>query len=416
MISLPYGNSNIRFDLPANFCSSPKIFFPNTGGIQPLKQQQIERIIVSNDLKQRITANTKVSIAVNDPTRPIPNKLILPPLLDYLHTQGIVKKNVTLFIASGTHEAPTKNELAAIIPVHILQQYRTIVHDCDDVSNLLFLGDSSAGTPIYINKDFYHSDLKIVTGHIEPHHFMGYSGGVKSAVIGLGGRKTIEKNHRMLNHPDAKMGKFLSNPMRADLEEIGRNIGIDLALNVILDDKKQILRLYFDQPLEVMKKGIAFSKKLTHIDTNCFFDLVICSAGGYPKDINLYQAQKAITHACSFLRKGGIVIITAECREGFGSEPFRSFMEKHQSPQEIISAFKDIPFCIGPHKAYQLALQAREHQIILVSEVLKEKIHRSAFLRVNRIEEGLEICQQNLDRDAKIAILPYATHIINQNH
>jgi nickel-dependent lactate racemase len=414
MIPLPYGYSQLELKTSHLFLNDPKCFLPQQfRSGEFMEEPAIEETLKDFRYDWYINENTSVAIAINDPTRPIPYHLILPPLLRYLLKAGARSENISFFIATGTHNSPSMEELSLIIPASIFENYRTIVHNCDDYNNLEYLGVSKAGTPVYINKRYYYSDIKILTGHIEPHHFMGFSGGYKSAVIGLGGRKTIEANHKLICNPASKMNRFYSNPMRMDVEDIGERIGIDCALNVVLDDTKRIVGVFFDSPGTVMRKGIELSRRISQIDTQTKYDLVICSAGGFPKDINLYQAQKAITHAALFVRDDGVIILAAECRNGFGSEKFRSFIEDHQSPALVIQAFEHSSFCIGPHKAYQLALQAQKFHIILVSELSDTKALESMITVTNNLEQGLTLSRHWLTDQASIAVLPYATHLMN---
>ena len=206
---------------------------------------------------------------------------------------------------------------------------------------------------------------------------------------------------------------FSANPMRMDVEEIGRMIGVDLALNVVLDNKKEIVGVFFGEPKSVMQKGIALSRNLCQMQAPQDYDLVICSAGGFPKDINLYQAQKAITHASAFLKDGGVVLLSAECREGFGSKGFQQFLESHQHPQDIIRTFENSQFNMGPHKAYQLALQAQRYQIVLISSLETQHALKNMINQVKNLKTGIDLCRQWLPHDPKIAILPYATHLMN---
>jgi len=387
------------------------------------KTEQLSRIIEAldeskNQLLERFRASSKsaaemtVGITVNDPTRPIPNDLILPPLLNSLLSLGLEKKQITLFIATGTHKDLKTEELKELLGENNLSDYRTHVHDCRNSENLSYLGLSQIGTPIYVNTQFFRCDLKIVTGHIEPHHFMGYSGGVKSAAIGLASVETIEQNHRLIKDPKAVMGLYEENPMRQDIEEIGEGIGIDFALNVVLNDEKQVINAFFGEPKNVMKNGIKVSREICNVNLRDKYDIVFASPGGYPKDINLYQSQKAITHACNFLKPGGVVVLCAECREGFGSEKFESFYAGKTSPAEIISQFESNTFEVGPHKAYQMALQQRNFKIMILSSLLADEAKKAFLEPVKSVIEALEMARKHVQGDPAIAFLPFATHII----
>ena len=411
-IKIPYGNDFLSYEF-SNECSFDKIL-PNEKSIA--RQQELEIInnalnnFIGNKKQLFIDPNCKVAIAVNDQTRPIPNNLLLPPLLKKIENFGIPSEHISLFIATGTHKNISKKQIKELLSPEIEGKYGVIVHDCDDPNNLTFLGLSMSGTPIYINRAYYLCDTKLVVGHIEPHHFMGFSGGVKSAVIGLGGRKTIEANHSKLINPKARMGIFYTNPMRKELEEIGKIIGVDIAFNVVLNSKKQITSAFYGDPYQVMQKGIESSASVCQVGNKREYDMVIASPGGYPKDINLYQSQKAITHACTFLKKNGVVILVAACSNGSGNELFEDFFQGKNTWLEIINSFKKQKFRIGPHKAYQLALQLKDHPIILISEMEPKNVRDMLLTHARDISEAVSISKDLLPEMPRIAVLPYATH------
>ena len=416
-MKIPYGYEHLCFTPPPDIKIDTYV---------PKERQKINKPITISDLKAildkenpelvervgRFDHPPKVAITANDPTRPIPNHIILPALLDFLNKAGVKKEDITLYIATGTHKDLNPQELSQHLTHGIYDEYRTHVHDCHNAENLTYLDQSEIGTPIYINSQFYKSDIKIVTGQIEPHHFMGYSGGVKPAVIGLGGIETIEQNHSLIKDPKAIMGVYDANPMRMDVEDIGRRLEIDLALNVILDDDKNILKALFGDPQEVMRAGIGFSKEICATMINKKYDLAIASPGGYPKDINLYQSQKAITHACNFVKSGGVVILCAECREGLGNDKFEKYFSGKNNPDDVIMSFEDTKFKIGPQKAYQLAIQQKRFRIIMVSS-LDPDVVRSAFIQpAQSLDEAFSMASSYLPEGFELVILPYATHMM----
>ena len=412
-IKIPYGNDLLSYEF--NDEVSFDLILPNEIIVTEKQEQDIIQKALGNcigkDEKLLFTdPECKVAIAVNDPTRPIPNNLILPPLLKKIENLGVSSENISLFIATGTHKSLSKNQIEKLLSHKIEKKYCVKVHDCDHPNDLIFLGHSRSGTPIYINKYYHLHNTKMVVGHIEPHHFMGFSGGVKSAVIGLGGRNTIEANHSKIIDPQAKMGIFYTNPMRKEVEEIGKIIGVDIAFNVVLNSKKQVTSAFYGDPYQVMHKGIEASASVCQIDSNGEYDLVIASPGGYPKDINLYQSQKAITHACTFLKKNGVVILAAACGDGSGSNLFENYFQGKHTWLEIINSFINQKFSIGPHKAYQLALQLKDHPIILVSEMKPKNVKAMLLTPARDISEAISISKGLLPEKPRIAVLPYATH------
>lgn len=409
---IPYGGSHIEIKLPAYLDSDlilpPKVSLSNDP-IGLVKQAISQPVSGSFE---KIIKGCKVGIAINDKTRPVPHQFLLPPLLEFLGSRGIQMEDITIFIATGSHKRMEEREFSGIIPMDIIKKVRVVSHDVDDRENFVELGKTGRGTPIHVNRNYYQSDLRIVVGDIELHHFAGFSGGVKSAVIGLGSRESIQHNHQMLTDENAAIGVYENNPLRQDIEEAGDRIGIDFALNAILSEQKQIVAVFFGKPRDVILKGIAIVRKMASVKKQKDYDLVIASAGGFPKDINLYQAQKAISHSRLFARQGGVIILVAECREGLGSQALENFVKDVHTIEQIYQKFNKMGFVIGAHKAVQIARQVETHSIILVSSIPSEAVRSVLLTPASTLEEALEIANEKLGtKQPSVAVLPYATGV-----
>jgi nickel-dependent lactate racemase len=235
---------------------------------------------------------------------------------------------------------------------------------------------------------------------------------MKTAAIGLTGRATIQKNHSMLPDTHAKMGFYKSNPMRMDVEEIGRLIGVNYALNVVLNDEKQIVKAFWGDPYRVMETGIPYSLNACQLDVSekvCRFDLVIASAGGYPKDINLYQSQKALTNACLFSKPGGVIILAAGCRDGAGNSKFVEYIRGKKSWEEVLADFPNHPFEIGPHKRISLLAGqgSSQHPHLKIACRRSQAVHADT---AGDMQEALRIAAQFLPDPCRTVVLPFATH------
>lgn len=416
IVDLPYGSGHLDLTFTDNMYDV-ELLLPrqiHSKLIDPtrLVEEALASPIGMSSVFDSLSSNSTVAITVNDKTRPVPNSELIAPLITKLLKHGVHKENITLFVASGTHLPMLPKEFSLILNDEIVQNFKVIPHNCDDKDKLYEIGQTLRGTPVLVNSDFYNHDLKIVVGDIELHHFAGYSGGVKSAAIGLCSRQTINTNHRLLLDPAATIGKYIENPLRQDIEEIGRMIGIDSALNAVLDESKQILQVFFGNPLSVMQSGINVVNQLCQVEIDCMYDVVIASAGGYPKDINLYQAQKAMTHASQFCRQGGMILLFAECREGAGSQGYLDFMINMENPNQVIEKFSQTGFTVGPHKAYQVAEILRKCRVFLRSSMPDELV--SALL-LTPLSESLDFSgfiHKHAPGAAKIAVLPYATAVI----
>ncbi|MFN2302208.1 MAG: nickel-dependent lactate racemase [Anaerolineales bacterium] len=414
--SLPFGATTIAFHLPDTL----NIDYLEPEPWQPLDDPtlSIKEVLISPIGSQnwsQFHSDQSVGIAINDKTRPIPKPNPIPYLLESLKELGFQKDQITLFIGSGTHKPIKPSELSNILVREIIDNYHVVIHDCDK-SPMVNLGTTSYQTPIQINAEYYKCDVKIAVSNIEPHHFMGFSGGVKTAAIGLASRKTITTNHAMLSHPKAKSGVYHLNPMRRDVEEIGKACHIDFSLGTILNEDKRILRIFFGEPGSVMKAAIPVVRQIFGVQVPKLYDLVIASPGGYPKDINLYQAEKGLTHAARITRKGGWVILLAACPEGSGSQSYEDYMKKAKSHKKILQHFKDGFFDIGPHKAFQIASEAIRVNIILVSQI-DPKIIKGWMLTPSTphlLQPLLYWVIDQLPANPRIAILPAATRTMTE--
>jgi len=405
-VKLKYGHSEIQLEMPKN--SQFDILQPPAIAPHPDPKALVNECLLNpllHEPKKIDFTNKKIAIAINDKTRPVPHDILLPGLLEYIIKNGANRENITFFIATGTHAPMRSDEFSMILPPEIITKYQVFSHDCDDAENLLYIGETSAGTKVSVNALYFKADIKIVVGNIEPHHFMGYSGGVKSASIGLTSRETITLNHRHLVKPESAAGNYSTNPCRMDVEEIGRMIGVDYALNAILSFDKKIVHVLWGEPDLVFQTGAHASAKMTQIAVQDRYDLVIASAGGYPKDINLYQAQKALTNAASICRDGGDVFLIAECEEGPGNQLFAKFLDKVTTPAEAMSAFTAAGFSIGPHKAFQIARIATRVNVHLLSGMPDDLVKKLLFSPFSH--NDLQTKLMKLPAGIKVAIMPY---------
>ena len=417
-ISLAYGKSTIQFEVPDKFefeIIKPirKQSISETGSFDNIINDALSNPIENFALKE-VRPKDKIAIAINDKTRPVPLNKILPHLLGYLSSLGAKNDQITIIVAVGTHTPMPDDEFNYLVNEDIINNYHIITHNCDDNNNLIFKGYTSRNTPVFINKTFINSDIKIVVGHIEPHHFMGYSGGIKSAAIGLSGRSTINKNHEMLLDTNCSVGQYYNNPMRMDIEEIGDLIGVDCALNVILDENKNIIFALFGKPRDVMRKGIQLSDSTCRVKVQKKCDLVITSPGGYPKDINLYQSQKAISHASIMTRDNGYILLVAECIEGSGSSLFEKFVMDISCYEDAINKFMSMGFMIGPHKAFQIAREAARVNLLIKSSINDHLSRRFLLTPVSDIESTLKEITNKDSSVKNIGIMPNAINTIPQ--
>jgi len=411
--SVPYGRGKQDFQLPEDWQVS--VLKPRSRKALDKPAQEIRRVLgLLKDKHRAKGGSAKAAIAINDKTRPVPHRILLPPLLKWLETSGYRRENITLIIAVGTHTPMPIEEHRLIVPEEIAREFRIISHDSKDAENLVDLGMTSAGTPCKVNRIYAEADLRIVTGNIEPHQYMGWSGGVKSAVIGLGGEESIRKNHGMLTKEGAGPCRYEDNPVRMDVEESGGLIGIHLALNVVMNDEKEIVAVFAGNPVCVMEEGIREAKALFSVPFTAPFNVVITAPGGYPKDINLYQAQKALRHAATAALPGAPMILAGACSEGIGHRLYESWMKNKTSFSEVRKAFSLEDFRLGPHKAMLFAGDCEGRDVYLVSNLPEETVKKMLLIPSSSIQDALGKIREkwtaqkrSAELPVKAAILPY---------
>ena len=412
-IQVPYGRTFQTANLPDEYqidrIDPPDI--PAAADPVGLVHHALENLLGDVDLNAFRNAGS-VAIAINDKTRPVPHQHLLPPLLEKLSELGIPDEKITFYVAVGTHVPMPADEFPAILPAEILKRYRVVSHDSRNPDKLKSLGETVFGTQVWSNKAYVESDFKIVVGNIEPHQFAGFSGGVKTAAIGLSGLETINHNHALLTHPRSRLGKYETNPVRQEIEDIGEKICIQLALNAILNQDKEIVHVLAGDPVAVMQSGIELSQQVCQVCLPENYDLVIASPGGHPKDINLYQAQKGFAHAALVTESGGTVILAAACPEGTGSPHYEEWMLGKTSYQEVIDSFCGGDFRIGPHKAYQIARDASRVHLLFCSE-MPEDFSRALLLNpVKDLQSAVDLALVNLKPGGRIGVMTHASSTI----
>lgn len=408
-IELPYGNSHVTAELPSGYAIQfilPKDHAPVDD------PAALVRNAIYNPLGEARPprAGQTVAIAINDKTRLVPHEHLLPPLLSGMRHAGVREDDVLFIIATGTHQRMRPAEFDAILPNEILETYRVVCHDASDQVNLTRLGKTARGTPVQINSDYMAADYRIVIGNIEPHQFQGFSGGVKSAAIGLAGVGAINHNHAMMRDENARLGEYEKNPARQDVEEIGRMIGIDFAVNALLNHEKQIVSAFAGDPAAVMRAGIPEARALCQVPVDAPFDLMIASPGGYPKDINIYQAQKGMAQAAAVTQSGGLLILCAACPEGSGSRDYETWMTQPpmRSHEAVFERFEREGFQVGRHKAFQVSRDAARVHTMLVSEQRDDFVRALLLHPQPNLQKAIERALEMLPPDARIGVMPAA--------
>lgn len=370
--------------------------------------------IANSSLRELILQkrSQKILIIVNDITRPTPYKIILPPLLNELDEAGVNKEDIEFIIATGIHRDNSKEELSNIFGEDLISTYKFINHNADS-PDLHYLGKLKSGNELWVNSLVSETDFIISTGVIVPHYFAGFSGGRKSILPGICGRKTIEDNHAQMTHPDARAGNLRGNPVHEEMQEAVERVGVDFNINVVTDENCKIVDIVAGKLFESWQRGVEVCKKIFLCPIKQKAEVVIVSAGGYPKDINVYQAQKALDNAYQAVKPGGTIILLAECTEGYGEPIFEQWIKEADSPEDIIKRIKE-KFVLGGHKAYGIARVVKEVEVILISSLSKEKVRKLFFIPRENISQAIDYVKNKYGKDFQIYILPSGNTVVPQ--
>ena len=340
-----------------------------------------------------------VCILVSDITRPCPSYKFLPYLVKELKDADV--SSVKIVFGLGIHRSHTREEQIKLVGAKIAEECKLIDFD---KNKCRYIGRTSYGTPVELSEEVINSDFIIATGNIEYHYFAGYSGGAKALMPGVCSYNSVCANHSMMLEEPARAGEFAGNPVRQDIEEAGRMAQIDFIFNVILDDSKKIIGAVTGKNNEALLQGISIYDFIYEISSAEKADIVITSAGGYPKDINLYQAQKALENVKDIVKDGGIIILAAECIEGFGEDKFAEWM---QEARDFEGLFKKIrqKFVLGGHKAVAVSKLLTRARAILYSNFDSTATGNMGFEKIADIGAFIN-GKLRENKDLRIAVVP----------
>ncbi len=383
------------------------VLLPNPVSLELTGQEEVLRAlqhpIGTPRLQQIVQPGEKIAIITSDVTRPLPSGQILPPLLDELYAAGVSREDVTVVFALGSHRKQTPDEMKKLVGERVFAEIRCI--DGDD-SDCVQYGKTSRGTPVDIVRVVAEADRRICLGNIEYHYFAGYSGGAKAIMPGVSTRAAIQRNHSRMVEAAAAAGRLEGNPVREDIEEAAAMVGVDFIVNVVLDEHKQIVRAVAGDVVEAHREGCRYLDKLYGKPIAGSADIVVVSQGGAPKDLNLYQTQKALDNAKHAVKKGGVIVLVGSCKEGLGEHVFEDWMTHSPSAHSMIERIER-DFQLGGHKAAAIAMVLEDADIYLVSELDPAFVEGIFLTPFATVQDALDAALNKCGSDAGVIVMPY---------
>jgi nickel-dependent lactate racemase len=330
-------------------------------------------------------------VVISDITRPVPNKVILPPLLQVLEESGLGRENITILIATGMHRPNEGEELESMVGRQILDNYRIVNHYCrkPDVCQKIAEIESA---PVEVNKHYLDADLKILTGLIEPHFYAGYSGGRKAILPGISSFQTMKFMHsyKMIDHPKVTNCLLEGNPLHEYGIRVTEIAGVDFILNVVINNERKLAGVFAGHYNHAHLAGCEWVKENCTVTLNSPVDMVIASGGGYPLDATFIQMSKALIGAKDILKKGGTILIACECREGLGSPEFCGILSSVCSPQEFFEDYSHPENFVIDQWGAQNIYQAMDHagKVYVYSPGLsREDLEKVGATKIENIQE-----------------------------
>jgi nickel-dependent lactate racemase len=406
---LPYGRNEVCVRIPArNFLGSIQ---PNEKAAVADARAEVERALKepvgTKRLAELVKPESKVAVVVDDATRPAPSSAMVLPILSELNSAGVKDENVTVIFACGIHRAVKPDEAAALLGEEVTRRVNVVNHDCR-AQDLVDVGTTQKhGTRVFLNRAFAEADVRVLTGDVCLHYFAGYGGGRKSVLPGVAGEETIKHNHVMLLEPNARTGVLDGNPVHEDMVEAARMAKVDFSVNVVANGGGDVVRAFAGDMEQVFAEGVRLVDEMYRVTVDRRADVVVVSAGGHPFDVNLFQAYKAVDNALEVVKRGGVVILVAECPEGHGNQVFYDWMVKFGDLKTVEREVRR-NFVLGGHKAYYLLKALQNHTVVLVSSM--PDYYASSIFRVKTaraVNDALNDAFNVVGKNARVWVMPF---------
>ncbi len=419
-VHLAYGREGRTFDMPAH--AELTLLRKSVAAMRGDPQSRVLAALASPvdaaPIRKEARGARTACIVICDVTRPVPNGLLLRPIIDELVAGGVPLTGICILVATGLHRPNEGAELAELIgDPWVTAHVRIENHDARRDEDHTDLGQTEARkTPIILDRRLVEADVRIVTGLVEPHFMAGYSGGRKVIAPGVAHHTTIRTFHsaRFMEHPAARTCNLAGNPLHEEQLAIVAALGRALAVNVVLSDERDLVHVNYGEVVASHAASVEVAAGLSEVSVPRRFSTVVTSAAGYPLDRTYYQTVKGMVTPLDILEPGGTLIIAADCGEGLGSPDYRA-------AQEQLLALGQDAFVSGLEaKAladvdeWQTEMQVkstRRADVALYSEALGDD---HSLTGVRRIDDVCDAVAQSIGRtgDNAVAVIPEGPYVV----
>lgn len=415
-MELKYGSTSFSIKLPPEHLAGVIVPSPALSAKSPA--EIIDTALDNcNCLLSSYKSGEEVVIVTSDITRYTGSEIYLPQLVDRLNRQGILDEDIEIIIALGIHRKQTEQEHQKILG-QLYGRIRVSDHECDDPESLSFIGTTTNGVEVSINRKAVEADHLILTGTIGFHYFAGFGGGRKSVLPGIASRKACMASHFAVLNPGegtgknrlATTGNLKENPVHNTMVEGCALAKPDFILNTVLTADKKIIAAFAGDWREAHEAGCSYYLEKFAYPLQKKADLVIASCGGFPKDINLIQAHKSMEYASQSIKDGGVMVLLAECRDGFGNNTFFNWF-RHKNLEKFEAELR-ANYEINGQTAYSLLQKAQRFRIVMVSHFPAQQVKEMGMIPARTLDEAMELAAGLLPPEWLYYLMPEAGSVL----
>jgi len=354
--------------------------------------------INSPRLEEIVKPHERVVIVVPDATRAARVDRIAPLLVERLTSHGLSDSQISFLIGGGIHRPPTAAEIHGILGPDLPSRIEVHPHDANDAASHAALGTTGRGTPVVLNRRLVEADRVIVVGAISLHYIAGFSGGRKAILPGCAAERSIQANHLLSfdletleKRSGIASGCLDGNPVHEDMTEAVGMLNPSFLVNTVLDGQNEIVAVYAGHWRDAHRRGCDEYLASHTVVVDEHRPLVIVSAGGAPRDVNLIQSHKAMEHASQVLAEGGTMIALAECAQGLGRDDFLRWFAPGGARATALMLAED--YKINGQTAWGLRRKAERFRLLLVSALEADVVRHMGLEPHTTLESALSTVQ-----------------------
>ena len=418
--SLAYGREQLAIELPEQ--NVVKVLKTQSSATleDPMEAvwDVLEVPIEAEPLAAIAEGKKSACVVICDTTRPVPNSVVLPPILQTLEDSGIDLPKITILIATGLRRNSSSEERTELIGEAIaLRKFKVSDHSARKLHQHEYLGVTKASTPIWVDRRYLEAEVKVLTGVIEPNSIVGFNGGRESICPGIAASETVTAcfSSEQLAHENVCPGSVEDNPVHPEQMEIARKAGCDFVVNVILNQDRKISKVVGGHMNYAFLEGASIARKRQTDTLEKQVDIVVTSGGGFPYDKTWYQTIQGIIGALDILKPGGTIIIASACDEGVGGDEFEKSEEQFASIDELMTAItQEDQSIVEQRQLYELQLALheltkalRKGKVKVVSKGVTPELLQKFFVTpCASVEEAVAEALEEYGSEATIAVIP----------